>query len=260
MLRSPRGGKAPESPGSSSGRIFHGSPKVAIIVDDIGQSLDPVRKLLSIDLPLTFSVLPGLENTERAVRMIHGHRREIMLHLPMEPIDYPRENPGKLALMIRMGPDEIRMRTEDLLREFPYLDGVNNHMGSRFTQDRERMDIVLREIRNRGFFFVDSLTSPESVALEEARRLGVRSGRRDIFLDHVDDRQSVDIQIDRLIELARERGYAIAIGHPRKNTIQVLKGSVQRFRSRGVQVVPVSRLITLLSREREERRNVMSRN
>jgi polysaccharide deacetylase 2 family uncharacterized protein YibQ len=220
-------------------------PEVAIIVDDIGQSLRPVTELLSLDIPLTFSILPDRAETGKAAEMIVGQHRELMLHMPMQPIDYPKEQPGKDALLVRMSTTDIRRRVEQLLDKFPEVLGVNNHMGSRFTQDRERMSVVLQEVRKRNLFFVDSVTTNRSVAFEVARELGVRSARRDIFLDNVIRQDAIGKQIDKLMALAKRRGFAIAICHPHAQTIEALRDAISRFRKEGVEIVPVSELLDL---------------
>lgn len=229
--------------------ILEGAPfaekriRVAIIIDDIGESLQAVTATLSMGVPFTYSILPGLTHSADAARLIHDGQREVMLHLPMEPVNHGQENPSGSLLTVQMGPEEIRSRVDEVLKQIPYLSGVNNHMGSRFTQDRERMAVVLTEIKKNGLFFIDSLTISDSVAFDEAQRLGLIAGKRDIFLDHVDREQSVEIQIQRLIDLARSRGSAIAICHPRRTTIETLRKNVGRFRSQGVEIVPVSELI-----------------
>lgn len=221
--------------------------QVAIIVDDIGAALSPVRKLLSLDIPLTFSILPGLENSERAANLIAKQQREIMLHIPMEPINYPRNNPGKEALFVKMDHDEIRRQTVLFLNAVPDRVGVNNHMGSRFTQDRRGIALVLEEVKRRNLYFVDSVTSGKTVAYDEAVKRGVPAMRRDLFLDHVNEPQAVARQIDQLIRRVKKQGRALAICHPRENTIEELKKAVKRFRAEGIEVVPVSALMAKLS-------------
>ncbi len=218
-------------------------PRVAIIVDDIGGDLAPLKTLIDLDVPITFSVLPDLSHSAQAVRMITDHHRDLMLHLPMEPLDYPKHQPGEEALFVRMGEKEIRERVRKLLDQYPEIIGVNNHMGSRFTQDRDRMGVVLEEIERRNLFFVDSLTSGDSVAYREAKRLGVPTAKRNIFLDHVVRSDAVEKQIGRLIELAKKKGYAIAICHPHPVTLEALHNALGRFRAAGIEIVPVSELI-----------------
>jgi len=218
-------------------------PRVAIIVDDIGAGLAPLNSLIALNVAITFSVLPDLRHSKDAVREIVDHHRELMLHLPMEPIDSLEHRPGSDALLVKMGEKEIRERVRRLLDLYPRIAGVNNHMGSRFTQDRDRMAVVLEEIKKRDLFFVDSLTTSRSVAYEEARRLGVPAARRDIFLDDVIHPDAVEKQIGRLIERAQEKGFAIAICHPHAVTLEALRDALGRFRAAGIRIVPVSELL-----------------
>ncbi len=220
-------------------------PRVAIIVDDIGESLAPLNTLIDLDVAITFSVLPDLRHSLQAVRIIADHHRELMLHLPMEPIDYPKHRPGEDALLVGMGEKEIREQVRKLLDQYPQIVGVNNHMGSRFTQDRDRMGFVLEEIEKRDLFFVDSLTSSHSVAYGEAKRLGVPTAKRNLFLDHVVSSDAVEKQIEHLIDLAKEKGSAIAICHPHAVTLEALRNALKQFRDAGVEIVPVSELIDL---------------
>ncbi len=218
-------------------------PRVAIIVDDVGANIEPLMALLSLEAPLTYAILPSREFSAEAQKMIRKRGKEVMLHLPMEPLDYPRKNPGKGALMVRMGEEEIRKQVRRFLDEFPGVAGVNNHMGSRFTQDRRQMGVVLDELKRRNLFFVDSLTIGRSVAHKESARLGLPYAKRDVFLDHVDDPKRILEQVEKMIQLAKRNGSALAICHPRKNTIAVLRKAVQRLKSEGIDVVPVSTLI-----------------
>ncbi len=230
------------SPIVTAGEKISG-PRVAIIVDDIGANLAPLNALIDLDVAITFSVLPDLRHSKEAVREITDHHRELMLHLPMEPVDYPKHRPGSDALLVKMGKQEIRKRVRRLLDLYPEIAGVNNHMGSRFTQDRDRMAVVLEEIKKRNLFFVDSLTSNRSVAYDEAKRLGIAAARRNIFLDNVVRSDAVGKQIDHLIKEAQAQGSVIAICHPHAATLKALRDALGRFRAAGIKIVPVSELI-----------------
>ena len=149
--------------------------------------------------------------------------RPVMLHLPMQPLHWPEVDPGRGALLVSMDRPEIEARVRAALDEVPFATGVNNHMGSRFTEDQTRMNWVLELLRDRNLFFLDSWTSIRSRALAEARRLGVPSNRRSTFLDNVQEPEAIRIQIRKLVARARRRGAAVGIGHPYPITCQVLK-------------------------------------
>jgi hypothetical protein len=173
----------------------------------------------------------------------HGKGREVMLHLPMEPIDYPKYNPGPGALLVFMGDEEFTSTLAGDLNGVPYISGVNNHMGSLLTQDPEKMKIVLLKIKERQLFFVDSKTTSKSIAFDLARNLGVPALERDVFLDNESDVEKIKARIDELIRKAKKNGKALAICHPRPETIQALKEMEKRLAGSEVEVVRVKDLL-----------------
>ncbi len=220
-------------------------PRLAIIVDDLGRDLGSLRQLLALKLPLTLSILPGEIHARECALAAHAEGREVMIHIPMEPQAYPAVNPGADALFVSATPEELRQRFQKYLTEVPYAVGGNNHMGSRFTEDPGGMAVVLQQMREAGLFFVDSKTTGASVAYELARRAGIPTAQRDIFLDNVQDEVKIGAEIRKLIRVARQRGSAIAICHPHPTTIAALRRAVPELLSSGVEVVPVSQLLTM---------------
>jgi len=218
-------------------------PRIAIIIDDIGYDLKMLDDLLAIDGALTFSVLPGLPHTAEAARRIRESQREVMLHLPMEPLDAQRWNPGPDALLETMNDDLIRETLVRDINSVPGAIGVNNHMGSRFTADERRMTTVLDVLRERGLFFVDSRTAPDSLGYTIARRLGIKSYSSDLFLDHVDSEEYVGRQLESLLHIARSRGRALGIGHPHEATCRVLRAQIPRLKGQGVILAPASMIV-----------------
>jgi uncharacterized protein len=158
--------------------------QIAILIDDIGQDMGALHDLLAIDAQLSFAILPYLVHSEEADRTLHRLEREILLHLPMEPQSYPKELPGNGGLFVSMSDNEIRNQFRKDLAAVPYAIGVNNHMGSRFTEDEDKMTIIMTELKNKGLFFVDSRTVKDSKAREAADRIGVRFLARKVFIDN----------------------------------------------------------------------------
>ncbi|MFQ5894391.1 MAG: divergent polysaccharide deacetylase family protein [Nitrospinota bacterium] len=218
-------------------------PRVAIIVDDLGHQWRPAEELLALDAPLTFAVLPGLAASERIARAAREKRREVLLHLPMEPLGYPWEDPGPGALLQAMGREEWRRRVREALDAVPHAVGVNNHMGSRLTESEEAMEVVLEEVRGRGLFFVDSLTTPRSAASRVGRRLGVPILRRAIFMDNEVEEDAILAALRELIRAAKGAGSAIAIAHPHPATIAALRLGLPELAREGVDLVRVSELL-----------------
>lgn len=232
----PRSVRPPAPPPAERG-------EAVIIMDDLGRDLRSARALLAIDLAVTFSILPNEPRAREVAELARQGGREVMIHLPMEPYDYPQANPGDAALFVALPDEEIRRRVTYYREQVPYAVGGNNHMGSRFTGDRRGMAVVLAELRQAGLFFVDSRTAPESVGLAVAREAGVAAFGRDIFLDNEATVAAVGRELDRLMELAGQRGRAVAICHPYPATLQALRLAVPRFAARGIAVVQASRFL-----------------
>lgn len=217
--------------------------RVAIIIDDFGPDLEIAKKFVSLPFHVSLSVLPHQLHSREIVDLAHARGRETLLHLPMEPLRYPKENPGKGAVLLAMSRDDVQRNVRTALDAFPYISGVNNHMGSRITQNAEVMKTVLAEIGRRNLFFVDSWTTPESRGFKTAREMKIPSRKRDIFLDHNLSPASIRLQIRRLIRLARLQGSALAIGHPHEVTLKALQESAAQFRNEGIEVAPARDLL-----------------
>ncbi|MFO7655340.1 MAG: divergent polysaccharide deacetylase family protein [Candidatus Krumholzibacteriia bacterium] len=175
-----------------------------------------------------------------------GRRREVILHLPMEPEGYPAVDPGPLAITVGMSEVDIAAVVDHALAGLPGVTGVNNHMGSRATADRATMSRLMRVLRERGLHYVDSLTTPRSVAYAEAQRAGLASARSRIFLDEGrPDAAGVRRNLDALVRAARAGGFAVGIGHPHAATLEALAAELPRLAAAGVRFVTVSELIAL---------------
>ena len=218
-------------------------PRIAIIIDDLGYDRSLAREFIDLDLPLTLSILPFTPYTNSIAQRARAAGREVMLHLPMEPRSYPRLNPGDGVLLVSMDRGTILKVLDRDLGEIPFVAGVNNHMGSRFTENKEKMTVVLSELKRRGLYFVDSKTSRNSVAYDLAKQMEIRAARRDVFLDNDLSEGALGIQMDRLLNLARHNGHAIGIGHPHKETLWFLT-SLQLSLKEKAEVVPVSALVS----------------
>lgn len=218
-------------------------PKVAIVIDDLGYDGKLARKFLKIEGPLSFSVLPHGTFSKSIARRIYNAGQELLLHLPMEPTGYPGVNPGVGALMVEMTDVEIVQTLKENLDAFPYVKGVNNHMGSKFCQDERKLRPVMLELNTRGLFFLDSRTTSKTKAYTVAQELDVPSAERNVFLDNIQNPRAIRAQLSRLIELARLRGGAIGIAHPHEVTLEVLRQEIPKLSKKGVELVPVSQLV-----------------
>lgn len=235
--------RSPASPAHPLSSASHSSgPVAAIIVDDLGANLGFMRDLLALDLNVTVAVLPNLPHAREAARMAQSAGREVILHLPMEPKDYPAADPGTDPLMVALPAREVRNRLEQYFAVVPFAVGANNHMGSRFTEDQAGMEVVLEMLKERGIYFIDSRTSNETIAYQEAQRLGVKTAARDLFLDNVQTVAAISAELRRLGELAKSHGHAIGICHPHPATLAALKQEAPYLAKLGVRLVPASLL------------------
>ena len=217
-------------------------PKLAIIIDDIGYDSLIVEHFLDLDIDLTFSIFPFCPFKESITRQIREKGMEIMLHLPMEPNEYPAVNPGKNALLASMHPEQLVKTLEYNLEQIKNIKGVNNHMGSRMTGVPSQMYLILSVLKQKKLFFIDSVTSPDTICRSSARVLQVPFASRDIFLDHIQKPEIIKRQIKRLIQIAETYGEAVGIGHPYKNTYEVLKKELPLLKKK-VRIVPASRIV-----------------
>jgi len=216
--------------------------KMALIIDDIGYSLHRARQFLELGVPITFSILPGLTKSHDLALQIHRNGHEIMLHQPMEPYN-PALDPGPGALYVGDGAKKIFRIVEENFSSVPFAIGVNNHMGSRLTSRQKEMKDVLRVIRERNLFFVDSLTSSRSMAYRTAKRLHITSACRNIFLDNRLDESAILTQLHKLKKHALKYNCAIGIGHPFPETAKAIGRFQKSLKGSGVSLVHVSRVL-----------------
>jgi polysaccharide deacetylase 2 family uncharacterized protein YibQ len=219
--------------------------RAAIVIDDVGNEIEPARKLLALNYPLTLSVLPHLRFSEDSAREAHRSGHEVMLHLPMEPEPNAHISPGKGAVLEGMSAVEVRTVVEDDLEAVPYVAGVNNHMGSRATQDSSLMADVMKTLAGRRLYFIDSRTTSASVALNAARREHLPAFYRSVFLD---DTETVPYTLGQLREFrhkVEQEGVALAIGHPHATTIAALEEFLPEFERADIELVVPSQLVRL---------------
>lgn len=225
--------------------ISRARKRIAILIDDIGYDLSPLNELLKIDASLTFAILPHYAHSVDAANILHKAKREILLHLPMEPHTFPDEDPGMGALLLGMSDQQIKDEVDRDINAIPHLSGVNNHMGSKFMEDETKVDIVFRQIKKRNLFFVDSRTTPLTRGPKIARKLGLRFISRKVFIDNDNDYMAIFRNLTTRIdsEFDPESEAVVMIGHPHMKTIQALKEAIPVLKARGIDIVPVSALV-----------------
>jgi uncharacterized protein len=220
-------------------------PAVSIIIDDMGYKKALAEEFCRLGAALTFSVIPLSPYKTSIIKSASDHGIEIMLHLPMEPNEFPRVDPGPGALFSSMTPDELIAQLNQDLDDVPLAKGVNNHMGSKLTSSSFQMNQIFSILKKRGLFFIDSRTTAETVAWQSARLLQVPFTQRDVFLDNVQERASVKKQILTLIKTARQHGGAVGIGHPYAITLDVLEEMLPEIKKQ-VDILPASQMVHLI--------------
>ena len=220
-----------------------GDAKIAIIIDDLGMDLRRSREVLDLPAPVTLALLPYAPKIREFAEEGKAKGHEMIIHVPMEAMD-GSANIGPGGLKQAMSPEEFTNAFGTMLGSFDGYVGINNHMGSRLTQDERAMTQLMNMLSSRNLFFVDSRTSDHSVAIDAAVRAGIPFAGRDVFLDHEDTAEFVAGALSKVEKLAARRGHAIAIGHPKDHTIPGLKAWIPTLKEKGIEIVPVSELLS----------------
>ncbi len=218
-------------------------PRVAIVIDDFGYSAGGVPgEVIDLPMPLTVSILPELRFSQAVYTAARKRHRCVLLHLPMEATErYPEDIQ---PVTVQMSDAEIRSVVGEYIESLPRVDGVNNHQGSLATADTRVMRAVCAALKPYHVFFLDSLTSPKSVAYNVAVSEGMHAASNSLFLDDATEKSEVvEERIRELIRLAQKRGSAIGIGHPHPWTLEALRATADEFDRAGVELVTVCDLI-----------------
>nr|WP_275405832.1 divergent polysaccharide deacetylase family protein [Desulfovibrio sp. JC022] len=214
---------------------------MAIVIDDMGEDVGLAKGLAALDAKITFSIWPSSSHVKKTIAIAKKSGNEIMVHLPMQPKGYPKINPGADALLVGMNADKINKITHAAISKVPGATGLNNHMGSSFTENYNGMVVVLKQLRKKHLFFLDSRTTPKSAGRRAAGKAGVTFYERNIFLDNVKDIGAIKYQLSKAAKIARKRGQAIAIGHPNHETLKAIRQWVAENKGK-IRIVPVSSL------------------
>lgn len=215
---------------------------IAIIVDDLGHDIRNGQRALRLPGPVAYAILPHTKSGRRLALDAHKNNKEVLLHQPMQSLG--QEDPGPGKLVSGMPNLEIAITLKTNLESVPYTVGINNHMGSLLTQSPQEMAAVMATIQSQGnLFFIDSLTTPGSIAADMAAMFEIPFLSRNIFLDSDRDEKAINDQFDRLLKIAKRRGTGLAIGHPYEQTLTMLEKRLPLLAANGVKLISVSELI-----------------
>jgi len=218
--------------------------RLAVIIDDVGYSRSRSELLVELGLPLTLAILPHTPYAAYWDQAGQVAGFEIILHCPLSAVN-PDLALGPGAIQEAMAEEEMKVILGENLSALPHAVGCNNHMGSAFTADTEALTTFLGLLEERGFFFVDSVTVSGTATVAAARSAGIPVARRDVFLDHFNETEQINSHLDRAVALAIRQGSAVAIGHYRPLTLEILARRLPELRQDGIRIVPVSELVKL---------------
>lgn len=221
--------------------------KIAIVIDDFGIDNPGTRQMMELGIPITAAIMPNLLYSQKEAKLLHNLGYEIILHMPIEAKNGRPEWLGPGALTTNLSPQELRARLDCSLKQIPYAVGISNHMGSKGTENPKVVAALVEIAKEHNLLILDSKTSESTILAREAKKAGVRSGTRDVFLDNSADLNSIKKQIKLLIAKAKNSGKAIGIGHvgPQgPNTARAIREMLPEMNAQGIRIVPLSELLS----------------
>ena len=216
-------------------------PRLTLVIDDLGQNPARDRRVLELPGPVALAILPDTRHAAALAEQAHSAGKTVMLHMPMAPAQ------GRFAWLPRLPHDELARRLDAALEAVPHASGLNNHMGSAMTDQTQAMTWLMGELQRRHLFFLDSRTSPRTVAAASAQRTALASLSRDIFLDDDPSPSAVAERFHAAVALARKQGSVVIIGHPHESTLAVLERELPRLSAQGIEWVDVGQMIATRS-------------
>ncbi len=219
------------------------SPRIAIIIDDLGYHLANGKRAIELPGTVSFSFLPGSPRARYLADRAHAAGREVLLHLPLQAYSTNGDSePSEINL--DMSQVSVELAFSEALAAVPHVVGINSHRGSLLTRHPGHMTWLMQEIAKReALFFIDSYTTHHSVALQIAAESGVEATRRDVFLDPDRSPETVAREFERMKALARARGHVVAIGHPYPATLELLERELPKLIAEGFELVNASEMV-----------------
>jgi polysaccharide deacetylase 2 family uncharacterized protein YibQ len=224
----------------SAGKV---TGRIAIVLDDWGFNRTHCKYLGGFGAPVAAAILPNLEYSKDVLQCARSSGQEAMLHLPLEPHVNRDVYPRGYILTTWMSQKEVSKLLKRILDEYPGIVGVNNHMGSKATEDKALMTTILTELKRRGLFFVDSMTSGQTVCSQVAGDMGIPFAKRAVFLDNRNERVAIERSFAEGARIAKERGFALLIGHDRELTLKIVTEQIRKLKQQGYQFLSVKDFI-----------------
>ena len=225
------------------GAGFRALPQLALIIDDGGYNMENFKEMLGIGKPLTYAILPFTPHAREAALLAYRDGSEVMLHLPMEPKNGEQYSLEKNTVRTGMDSKRVQKILEDALKQVPHVRGINNHMGSKATEDPQVMEALMQVLKKEGLYFIDSNTSVQTLGPEMARKAGVASRRNDRFIDREKDIEAIKEAVRLAMRKAKQEGRAVAIGHPHPLTARAIKEMISEIEKEGIRLVFASEVV-----------------
>jgi polysaccharide deacetylase 2 family uncharacterized protein YibQ len=227
--------------------VAHATPAVtapqkaylSLIIDDLGQSLPRDRRVLGLPGPVTAAIMPDTPHATEFAREAQRAGKIVILHMPMDPAT------GPFAWHPDLPIEELEKRLNAAFKRVPYTAGINNHMGSRMTAQPAAMAWLMADLQRRHKFFVDSRTSAQTVAAQQAQKIDLASVSRDVFLDDERTEEAIFAQLQTAISLAHRQGSAVMIGHPYPQTLAVLERELPKLKAQGIEWIDIRQMISV---------------
>lgn len=225
------------------GAGFRSSAQLALIIDDGGYNMENFKEMLGIGKPITYAILPFTPHAREAALLAYRDGSEVMLHLPMEPKNGEQYSLEKNTVRTGMDSKRVQKILEDALKQVPHVRGINNHMGSKATEDPQVMEALMQVLKKEGLYFIDSNTSFQTLGPEMARKAGVASRRNDQFIDREKKIEAIKNAIRLAMRKAKQEGRAVAIGHPHPLTARAIKEMISEIEKEGIRLVFASEVV-----------------
>ena len=225
------------------GAGLRSSPQLALIIDDGGYNMENFKEMLGIGKPITYAILPFTPHAREAALLAYRDGSEVMLHLPMEPKNGEQYSLEKNTVRTGMDSKRVQKILEDALEQVPHVRGINNHMGSKATEDPQVMEALMQVLKKEGLYFIDSNTSFQTLGPEMARKAGVASRRNDQFIDREKKIEAIKNAIRLAMRKAKQEGRAVAIGHPHPLTARAIKEMIAEIEKEGIRLVFASEVV-----------------
>jgi hypothetical protein len=217
--------------------------KIAILLDDGGNNIELIKHIVNLPYKITVAILPFTPYDKKSAELLRGAKKHVFLHLPLQPHRYPDIEPGKGAILLNTPSDLIDIIINKDIERIGAINGVNNHMGSEFTENKDKTTLVLKSIRRYTDVFVDSRTSSKSKAYGVCKSVMDKCGYNSMFIDNDNNKDIILKKIGEAVNLVKTKNNIIIIGHVRSATIEALEEALPVYEKEGIEFAFVDEVI-----------------